>query len=130
MFTMSPAEAKATIGVNRLPILRLKEEATSRLRPMDISPGDAQWSTKRGQTTFGYLNMKPSMKWLKKLQEPEHEDDRSYEARVVLQDLVLRCVSHGSLLIVFLSFLTYWSTTKQKIYVLIAASAISTTVFT
>jgi hypothetical protein len=38
MFTMSPAEAKATIGANRLLILRMKKEAKSRLRPMDISP--------------------------------------------------------------------------------------------
>ena len=38
MFTMSPAEATAKIGVDRLLILYLEEEAKSRLRPMDISP--------------------------------------------------------------------------------------------
>ena len=38
MFTMSPAEAEATIGANRVSILFLKADTRSRLRPMDISP--------------------------------------------------------------------------------------------
>jgi len=37
MFTMSPVDANAEIGVKRLLILCLKEDAKSKLRPIDIS---------------------------------------------------------------------------------------------